>query len=155
MKWKMLKTSFWLLGLCLTLGFTVASCDDDDDDDDTPSNIVRYQNLTLTGAKEVPANPSTNTGNLTGTYNKDTNVLNYTLTWTGFDATNMHFHKGDPTVSGGVVLPISAAPFTSPVTGTHTLTDAQEVDLLAGLWYVNIHSQAYGGGEIRAQMIGN
>ena len=32
MKWKMLKTSFWLLGLCLTLGFTVASCDDDDDD---------------------------------------------------------------------------------------------------------------------------
>ena len=77
MKWKMLKTSFWLLGLCLTLGFTLVSCDDDDDDDDTPSNIVRYQNLTLTGAKEVPANPSTNTGNLTGTYNKDTNVLNY------------------------------------------------------------------------------
>jgi hypothetical protein len=72
----------------------------------------------------------------------------------------MHFHKGDPTVSGGVALgipkvPLTAAAHTSPISGSLPLTDAQETDLLAGLWYVNIHSAAYGGGEIRVQMIAN
>jgi hypothetical protein len=158
MKFKMLKTSFWLLGLCLTLGFTVISCDDDDDDD-TPSNEVRYQNLTLTGPKEVPANPSTNTGTFNGVYNMDTNVINYTITWTGFTATNMHFHKITDPNPGPVTLPIpkdpnSATPavYVTPLNGSLTLTDAQETELLAGQWYVNIHSDAYKGGEIRVNV---
>jgi hypothetical protein len=160
MKTGILKSTFWMLGLFLAVSFTAVSCDDDDDDDDTPANELRYQNLSLTGPKEVPANPSTNTGTINATYNKDTNVIQYTITWTGFTATNMHFHKGDPTVSGPVALgipkvPATAPAFTSPITGSLTLTDDQEVDLLAGLWYVNIHSQAYPGGEIRAQMIAN
>jgi hypothetical protein len=36
--------------------------------------------------------------------------------------------------------------------GTATITDAQETDLLAGLWYVNIHTTTSGGGEIRGQV---
>jgi hypothetical protein len=161
MKSGILKSAFWMLGLFLALSFTAISCDDDDDDDDTPANELRYQNLSLTGAKEVPANPSTNTGTINATYNKDTNVIQYTITWTGFDATNMHFHKiEDPTKPGPVALgipkvPATATAFTSPLTGSLTLTDAQEVDLLAGLWYVNIHSQAYPGGEIRVNMVPN
>jgi CHRD domain len=155
MKAKLLKSTFWVLTLFLALGFTAVSCkDDDDDEEETPANEVRYNNLTLTGAKEVPANTSPNTGTINATYNKDTNVLDYTVTWTGFVATNMHFHKGEPTVSGPPVLPI-LAPWTSPKSGTFTLTEAQEVDLLAGLYYINIHSQAYPGGEIRVQMIPN
>jgi hypothetical protein len=153
MKPRFFKNAFWVLGLMLALGFTAVSCDDDDDDD-TPQNEVRFQNLALTGAKEVPPVQTTSTGTINATYNKDTNVLNYTITWTPFTATNMHFHKGDATVSGAPVKPI-AGPYTSPMTGTFTLTDAEEADLLAGLWYINIHSQAYPGGEIRAQMIAN
>lgn len=153
MKPGFLKSAFWVLGLFLALGFTAVSCDDDDDDD-TPTNIVRYQNLALTGAKEVPANQSPNTGTINATYNKDTNVLNYTLTWTGITPTGMHFHKGDATVAGPVAVGIPQ-PHTSPITGSITLTADQETDLLAGLWYINVHSQTYPGGEIRAQMIGN
>lgn len=161
MKFKLLRTPFWLLGLCLSLGFTAISCDDDDDDDDDmPANEVRYQNLTLTGAKEVPANASTNTGTVTATYNKDTNVINYTITWTGFEATNMHFHKIADPQPGPVALPIPKVPatattHTSPLTGSLTLTDAQETELLANQWYLNIHSQAYPGGEIRVNMVPN
>jgi len=32
------------------------------------------------------------------------------------------------------------------------LTPAQAADLLAGRWYVNIHTARYPGGEIRAQV---
>jgi hypothetical protein len=32
------------------------------------------------------------------------------------------------------------------------LTDPQESDLLNGLWYANVHTQAHGGGEIRGQV---
>jgi hypothetical protein len=158
---RLFKTAFGALALFLALGFTATSCKDDDDKDETPANELRYQNLTLTGAKEVPANPSTNTGTINASYNKDTNLMTYTLTWSGFTATNMHFHKiMDPTQPGPVALaipkvPATATAFTSPITGTLTLTDAQETDLLAGLWYVNIHSDAYKGGEIRVNMVPN
>ena len=33
--------------------------------------------------------------------------------------------------------------------GRAAITDAQAADLLAGRWYVNIHTAAHGGGEIR------
>jgi hypothetical protein len=32
------------------------------------------------------------------------------------------------------------------------LTDAQAADLMAGRWYVNVHTAANGGGEIRGQV---
>lgn len=129
-----------------------AACKDDKEEEPVVSNEVKFTNIALTGAKEVPANPSTASGVFNGTYNKDTNLLTYTFSYTGMTATNMHFHKGDPTISGGVVIPI-ASPYASPMSGTtRVLTDAEEVDLLAGLWYVNIHSSTYGGGEIRGQL---
>ena len=34
-----------------------------------------------------------------------------------------------------------------------TFTDAQEADLLAGRYYVNIHSQTFGGGELRGNVV--
>jgi hypothetical protein len=37
--------------------------------------------------------------------------------------------------------------------GTATITDLQEADLLAGLWYINIHTTFRSGGEIRGQVV--
>ena len=34
-----------------------------------------------------------------------------------------------------------------------TLTDAQAADMLAGKWYINVHTAANPGGEIRGQLI--
>jgi hypothetical protein len=56
--------------------------------------------------------------------------------------------------NGGVVIPIFAgAAATSPFEGTAVLTDAQASDLLAGRWYVNVHTEANKAGEIRGQVV--
>jgi hypothetical protein len=52
--------------------------------------------------------------------------------------------------NGPVVVPIT--PNASPFEGSATLTDAQATDLLAGRWYVNVHTKANKGGEIRGQV---
>jgi hypothetical protein len=40
----------------------------------------------------------------------------------------------------------------SPIKGSATLTEAQAADLLAGKYYINIHTAAHKGGEIRGQV---
>ncbi len=40
----------------------------------------------------------------------------------------------------------------SGATGSATLTDAQAADLTAGKYYVNVHTAAHPGGEIRGQV---
>jgi len=41
---------------------------------------------------------------------------------------------------------------TSPAQGSAALTDAQSADLLAGRYYINIHTAANPAGEIRGQV---
>ena len=55
-----------------------------------------------------------------------------------------------PGTNAGVVVPF-AVPET-PIVGTATLTDAQAAALVAGQMYVNIHTEANKGGEIRGQI---
>ncbi len=139
-----------ILLCCLLL--VLAGCDDDDDEK-TSLNKVQFKNIALTGAQEVPANSSQATGTFNGTYNRNTKVLTYTLTYDGITPTAMHFHKEAIGQSGGVEVPIGSTPYSSPVTGqTPVLTQDQEADLLAGDWYVNIHSSQFPAGEIRGQL---
>ena len=75
------------------------------------------------------------------------------VNYSGVTATNSHIHKGAAGVSGGVVFGFTS-PITSPVNYTSVALDAaQEADLNANLYYVNIHSAAFPGGEIRGQLI--
>lgn len=111
---------------------------------------------TLNGANERPtANTSTATGTATLTLNNETKIFTLVVTYTGLSAaaTNGHIHKGAADVAGGAVFPF-ASPFTSPINYTSiALTAAQEADLNATLYYVNIHSSTYPGGEIRGQLV--
>ncbi|CAN5305343.1 hypothetical protein BH23BAC1_BH23BAC1_23960 [soil metagenome] len=143
----------YTLGIILVLcTLILVSCDNDDDD--MPDNLVQFNDIAINGMEEVPSNNSTATGTFNGTYNKDTKILTYDLTFSGITPTNMHFHKGAPGVSGGVVIGIGEAPYSSPISGsTPALTDEQEADLLAGNWFVNIHSAQFPPGEIRGQVV--
>jgi hypothetical protein len=51
------------------------------------------------------------------------------------------------------VVPIfAAANAKSPFAGSKALTDAQAAELMKGDWYVNIHTAANKGGELRGQV---
>lgn len=106
---------------------------------------------TLSGASEVPANTSTATGKAEGTYNNDTRKLNLTITYQGITPTAWHIHKAAAGTNGGVLFDFGNT-FTSPFNYSTTLTEEQETDLKAGMYYVNIHSATFKGGEIRGQL---
>lgn len=117
------------------------------------SNMVAFTTQ-LRSANEVPPVASNASGQVDAVLNKDTNVLQWKLSYTGLSgpATAGHFH-GPATVSAnaGVALPFTGT-MTSPMSGQATLTAAQAADLMAGRWYGNIHTAQFPGGEIRGQM---
>nr|WP_237357789.1 CHRD domain-containing protein [Piscinibacter gummiphilus] len=111
----------------------------------------------LTASAEVPPNPSTGSGTLEARYNTDTQVLKWKVTYTGLTGpvTAAHFHgPAAPGTNTGVVVPFSG-PLASPIEGEAKLSAIQASDLLAGKWYVNLHTAAYPGGEIRGQVTAN
>jgi hypothetical protein len=119
-------------------------------DESSPNVIFK---ATLNGASETPPNDSQATGTATLTYNKDTKMFDIVVNFTGVTATIAHIHKGAVGVPGGVVFGFTP-PITSPINYTSpVLTTSQDSALNANLYYVNIHSEAHGGGEIRGQLI--
>jgi hypothetical protein len=109
---------------------------------------------TLSSAAEVPPNQSTATGTLQGSYDKQSKLLSWKLVYSGLSgpATMAHFHG--PAMAGenaGVVVPLANP--ASAAESTATLTDAQAADMLAGKWYINVHTAANPGGEIRGQLM--
>jgi CHRD domain len=104
----------------------------------------------------APGAGITSTGKGTGEFTLDpaTKVLSYTVKYEGLTgpATMAHIHgPADPGANAGVVVPFANA--ASPITGTATLTDAQVAELKAGKYYVNVHTAANKGGEIRGQIL--
>ncbi len=110
---------------------------------------------TLKGSFEVPPNTSGGTGMLTATLDTTTNEFRYHVTFDGLTgaATAAHFHgPAAPGANGAPQLPVKMSSIVSPIDGTATLTPAQTKELLAGRWYINIHTKANPGGEIRGQL---
>ena len=108
----------------------------------------------LSGASEVPANSSKGTGTVTANYDTSTKQLSYTVDYSGLSgpATAAHFHgPGAAGQNAGVAAAI-AAPLASPIKGSVAVNDAQQNDLMSGKWYVNIHTAANKGGELRGQL---
>jgi hypothetical protein len=111
----------------------------------------------LKGSSEVPPNTTAGTGSVTATYDSATKTLTWNGTFSGLTgpATAAHLHgPAGPGKNAGVAIWISekGKPFTSPFKGSAKLTDAQASDLMNGQWYVNIHTAANPGGELRGQL---
>lgn len=101
----------------------------------------------------APGVTTSGKGTATFTYAADTHTLTYDVKYEGLTGPAMaaHIHgPADPGQNAGVVVPFPNA--ANPITGTATLTDAQAAELKAGKYYVNVHTAANKGGEIRGQI---
>jgi hypothetical protein len=110
---------------------------------------------TLDGKSEVPPNTSAATGTADIDWDAASKKLSWKLTYSGLSgpATAAHFHgPAEPGKNAGVAVAIPNAT-SSPAEGSATLTDAQAADLAAGKYYVNVHTAANPGGEIRGQVM--
>ena len=107
----------------------------------------------LKASEEVPPVDSKGSGSVTATYDTTTKKLSWKGSYKDLSgpATAAHFHgPAEKGKNAGVVVPITAT--SSSFEGSATLTEAQEKDLMAGMWYVNVHTAANKGGEIRGQV---
>jgi len=145
-------------GICFLL---ISSCKKSNNDP-VPENPIVMTTVQMSGANETPPITTTGTGTAKITYDKNKRTISYDLTWhLGDEAsltTGMHFHgaeDGSDVKNSPVVVPING--FTSASSGTLTgttreLTPAESAQLLAGKWYINIHSSVNPGGEIRGNI---
>jgi len=112
---------------------------------------IEWRVAMLTGAQETPPVASAAFGGGVFVIDKCANTLSYYIVFQGLTETAAHIHGfAGPGAAAGVV---HALPAGNPKIGVWAYTDAQEPSILAGLTYVNIHTAANPGGEIRGQIV--
>ncbi len=120
------------------------------------AEVVRMH-AELSSAAEVPPNPSPARGSAEVTLDTTTRELTWRITFTNLTVplSAMHFHgPAAPTANAGIVVPIPASPAqASIINGSATVSEAQVTDILAGRYYINIHTPNNPGGEIRGQVV--
>jgi CHRD domain-containing protein len=105
----------------------------------------------LTGDEEVPPVKTAASGTGSFVISADKSVSG-SITTTGVDGTAAHIHEGPAGKNGPVIVPLTkGANNTWSVAPGAKLTDAQYEGYKSGNLYVNVHSAANKGGEIRAQ----
>src|SRR5579859_4701305 len=151
----------------------VAACGSSSNNTPTaPSNTVTF-NVSLSPANEVP--PVTNAesvarGTAVFTIHKDTNLIDFAVTVTGFPAgsslTGAHIHGPNaPTgVSAGVLVSTGMSPGNAPaiVNGSATFTfngvappstdDITQILANPSQFYFNVHTVLNGAGVMRGQL---
>lgn len=110
------------------------------------------QGVTLSGDQEVPPVSTMASGSAKITITAD-HAVSGTVDFSGMRAIAAHIHVGAPGRSGPVIIPLAMTSETSyAVPAGARLSDSQYAAYLKGDLYVNVHSAAHRGGEIRAQL---
>ena len=132
------------------------------------SALAQSFTATLNGSQEVPANGSPGIGAMTGTLSGGPGAWTfiYSGSFSGLTApvnaqpSGGHIHNAPVGINGGVVHPlvnldtgVTAGNFSGTWNTASGLTDTLVGEMLAGRLYVNIHTSAFSGGEIRGQIV--
>ncbi|MCC6308891.1 MAG: CHRD domain-containing protein [Chitinophagaceae bacterium] len=151
-------TALTTMAFALLVGIT--SCEKNAEKKKTTD--YQKNNIPMTGAKVVPTSASPALGNLNVFYTKETRLLNYSFSWSGLSGNPIGVAIYGPVPEGYAINP--ATPIqTISTTGLTTtgsksgnlLADGvviKELDLLNGMYYVQIRTAAYPAGELRAQI---
>ena len=107
----------------------------------------------LSGANQPTPINSPGVGLASVSINDDWSLISWTLTVSGLNSiTASHFHVGGAGESGGVIIPISQA-FATETSGEAALSEENLKLILAERSYINVHTTANPGGEIRGQVM--
>jgi hypothetical protein len=117
----------------------------------TMSNMMGGKSVSLTGAEEVPPVSTSAKGEGKFTIGSDGSVKG-SVTTTGMQGTAAHIHQGAKGQNGPVIVPLTKSGDTYTAPDGAKLNEAQMSAYKAGNLYVNVHSAANKGGEIRAQL---
>lgn len=121
----------------------------------TVQNVQTYS-LSASGEEEVPDSGSQASAQVDLTINVATGDVQGGLTTNGINATAAHIHDAFAGDNGPVLIPLdqdAGDPTIFTVPAGSTLDSAGVDRLLAGALYVNVHSAAFPGGEIRGQIL--
>lgn len=113
------------------------------------ASLVKYR-AELKATNVVPPNGQSARGYLSMTYDTATRRLTWSGSHSGLSSkiTGIHFHgPADPNDTAEVEQSIE-----SLADGAATLSEAENDHLVAGTWYVDIHTRSNPRGEIRGQV---
>jgi CHRD domain len=105
----------------------------------------------LSGAEEVPPVKASGSGSGTIRVAEDGSVSGSVST-TGVQGTMAHIHQGAKGQNGPIIIPLTKNGDTYTVPAGAKLNAAQMSALKAGNLYVNVHTAANKGGEVRGQL---
>ena len=114
--------------------------------------VVCAADLKLTGDQEVP--PVSASGSGTGSINVATDgAVSGSVTTSGVAGTMAHIHMAPAGKNGPVIVPLTkSGDSTWSVPAGAKLTAEQLKSYQSGDLYVNVHTEANKGGEVRAQL---
>lgn len=112
---------------------------------------VAYLTATLDGAQEVPPVSTSARGWGIVRFDATTNVVRIVVRAEGLTGSAAHLHLGAAGLNGGVLVGLAFNG--TEWTGTGTLSAANAAALQAAGCYLNVHTAANPGGEIRGQVV--
>jgi hypothetical protein len=139
--------------LLAATALTLSGCETMSSAWDSTKSVFTGDNVKLSGAEEVP--PVTTKASGSGTITvKDDKTVSGSVKTEGVVGTMAHIHMGKAGANGPVIVTLtkSSDGNTWSVPAGAKLTDAQYDAYKAGGLYVNIHSAANKGGEVRGQL---
>lgn len=160
---KLPKLTFLSLVVCTSV--LLGACERDAEMKKTTD--FEKKGIILSGSQETPATTSAALGKMDVFYSKGTRTLTFSVDWSGLtgSVTAMHIHGLAPVgYSTGIVQTLSTSAIVRCPTSSTTACGryagtmqvdgfvVKEEDLINGMYYVNLHTAAFPGGEIRGQI---
>ena len=148
-KWRFSLFVLIAISVVIFLGFNACT-------KDRPDNLFAFTAF-LDGTHALSPNTEVSTGSCNVTYDSISNELTYTIRWEDLTGapTAINFQQPAPGIPGFINVAVPGFPSQSSAStsGSVTIDQEHEADLLNNNFYLNISTSAHTEGEIRGQLV--